>query len=116
MSDVGGSKSSEMLVNFYQTTQRYNPEDSNLCNHRGENLKSYTLFIVYKKAFGSVRREEIWKSVEKPGNLTDLSIKVKNTYEYTQILFRQISGSHHGLRPHQESDKEGYYHQYCSVL
>jgi hypothetical protein len=29
------------LVNFYQTTRRYNPEDSKLRTHRRENLKSY---------------------------------------------------------------------------
>jgi hypothetical protein len=32
---------SETLVNFYQTTRRYNPEDSHLRTHRRENLKSY---------------------------------------------------------------------------
>jgi hypothetical protein len=32
------------LVNFYQTTWRYNPEDSHLCTHRRENLKSYFMF------------------------------------------------------------------------
>jgi hypothetical protein len=31
----------ETLVNIYQTTRRYNPEDSHLCTHRRENLKSY---------------------------------------------------------------------------
>jgi hypothetical protein len=31
----------ETLVNFYQTTRRYNPEDSYLRTHRRENLKSY---------------------------------------------------------------------------
>jgi hypothetical protein len=35
------AKTSEMLVNFYQTTRRYNPEDSHLRTHRRENLKSY---------------------------------------------------------------------------
>jgi hypothetical protein len=30
----------ETLVNFYQTTRHYNPEDSHLRNHRRENLKS----------------------------------------------------------------------------
>jgi hypothetical protein len=34
---------SETLVNFYQTTRRYNPEDSHLRNHRRENFKSYLL-------------------------------------------------------------------------
>jgi hypothetical protein len=34
-------RTSETLVNFYQTTRRYNPEDSNLRTHRRENLKSY---------------------------------------------------------------------------
>jgi hypothetical protein len=31
------------LVNFYQTTQCYNPEDSHLCTHRRKNLKSYLI-------------------------------------------------------------------------
>jgi hypothetical protein len=37
------ARSSEMLVNFYQTTRRYNPEDSHLHLHtrRRENLKSH---------------------------------------------------------------------------
>jgi hypothetical protein len=34
-------RTSEMLVNFYQTTWRYSPEDHHLRNHRRENLKSY---------------------------------------------------------------------------
>jgi hypothetical protein len=35
------ASTSEMLVNFYQTTQRYNPEDSHLHIRRRENFKSY---------------------------------------------------------------------------
>jgi hypothetical protein len=35
------ARTSETLVNFYQTTRRYNPEDSHLRTHRRENLKSY---------------------------------------------------------------------------
>jgi hypothetical protein len=35
------AKTSETLVKFYQTTRRYNPEDSHLRTHRRENLKSY---------------------------------------------------------------------------
>jgi hypothetical protein len=38
---------SETLVNFYQTTRCYNPEDSNLHTHRRENLKSYNIRAVY---------------------------------------------------------------------
>jgi hypothetical protein len=34
---------SETLVNFYQITWRYNPEDSHLRTHRRENLKSYSV-------------------------------------------------------------------------
>jgi hypothetical protein len=33
------ARTSEKLVNFYQTTRRYNPEDSRLYTHRRENLK-----------------------------------------------------------------------------
>jgi hypothetical protein len=35
------ARTSETMVNFYQTTRRYNPEDSHLQTHRRENLKSY---------------------------------------------------------------------------
>jgi hypothetical protein len=35
------ARTSETLVNFYQITRRYNPEDRNLRTHRRENLKSY---------------------------------------------------------------------------
>jgi hypothetical protein len=35
------ARTSEMLINFYQTTLRYNPEDSHLRTHCCENLKSY---------------------------------------------------------------------------
>jgi hypothetical protein len=35
-------RTSETLINFYQTTRRYNPEDSYLRTLRRENLKSYT--------------------------------------------------------------------------
>jgi hypothetical protein len=33
--------SSETVVEFQQSTQRYIPEDSTLHNHRRDNLKSY---------------------------------------------------------------------------
>jgi hypothetical protein len=36
------ASTSETFVNFYQTTRRYNPEDSHLRTHRSENLKSYS--------------------------------------------------------------------------
>jgi hypothetical protein len=39
------ARTSETVVNFYQTTRRYNPEDSHLGTHRRENLKSY--YIKY---------------------------------------------------------------------
>jgi hypothetical protein len=35
------ASASETLVNFYQTTRRYNPEDNHLHSRRRENLKSY---------------------------------------------------------------------------
>jgi hypothetical protein len=42
------ARTSETLVNFYQTTRRYNPEDSHLCTHRRENLKSYLVIMRSK--------------------------------------------------------------------
>jgi hypothetical protein len=37
---------SETLVNFYQSTRRYNPEDSHLRTHHRKNLKSYSFHFV----------------------------------------------------------------------
>jgi hypothetical protein len=37
---------SEVSVNFYQTTRRNNPENSHLHTHRCENLKSYNSSVV----------------------------------------------------------------------
>jgi hypothetical protein len=39
------ARTSETSVNFYQTTRRYNPEDSHLRSHRRENLKSYKWYV-----------------------------------------------------------------------
>jgi hypothetical protein len=38
---VETASTSETLLNIYQTTRRYNPEDSHLRTRRRENLKSY---------------------------------------------------------------------------
>jgi hypothetical protein len=49
------ARTSETLANFYQTTRRYNPEDSHLRTHRRENLKSYLvrkLAIILKTEAG----------------------------------------------------------------
>jgi hypothetical protein len=39
------ARTSETLINFYQTTLRYNPEDSHLRIHRLENLKFYFIML-----------------------------------------------------------------------
>jgi hypothetical protein len=48
-------RTSETLVNFYQTTRCYNPEDSNLHTHRRENLKSYLITVTSKPLLASFR-------------------------------------------------------------
>jgi hypothetical protein len=45
------ARTSETLVNFYQTTQCYNPEDSNLHTHRRENLKSYRDWGCFRRGY-----------------------------------------------------------------
>jgi hypothetical protein len=44
------ARTSETLVNFYQTTRRNNPEDSHLRTHRRENLKSYLINFWFHKS------------------------------------------------------------------
>jgi hypothetical protein len=41
------ARTSETLVNSYQTTRRCNPEDSDLRTHRRENLKSYFFITMF---------------------------------------------------------------------
>jgi 7-cyano-7-deazaguanine synthase in queuosine biosynthesis len=41
--DEEAASTSEVSVNFYQTTWCYNPEDSHLHTRRCENLKSYLM-------------------------------------------------------------------------
>jgi hypothetical protein len=46
--------------------------------------KEFLMVIIhYKKAFDTVKREEIWKSVAKIEIAADLFRKVKNTYDRT---------------------------------
>jgi hypothetical protein len=40
------ARTSETLVNFYQTIRRYNPEDSHLRTQSRENLKFYFFRLV----------------------------------------------------------------------
>jgi hypothetical protein len=40
------ARSSETLVNFYQITRRYNPEDSHLRTNRRDNFKSYKCRVI----------------------------------------------------------------------
>jgi hypothetical protein len=40
-------QTSETSVNSYQSTRRYNPEDSHLRTHRWENLKTYSTAIAF---------------------------------------------------------------------
>jgi hypothetical protein len=44
--DDKAARTSETLVNFYQITRRYNPEDSHLRTHRRENLRSYLISVI----------------------------------------------------------------------
>jgi hypothetical protein len=54
------ARTSETLVNFYQTTRRYNPEDSNLHTHRRENLKSYFAEMKFlRRVAGYTLRDEV---------------------------------------------------------
>jgi hypothetical protein len=49
------ARTSETSVNFYQTTWRYNSEDSYLHTRRRENLKSYKIFPAFAEAKDSPR-------------------------------------------------------------
>jgi hypothetical protein len=48
---MDAARTFETLVNFWQTTQHYNPEDSHLHTHCRENLKSCLKYIEAEKTF-----------------------------------------------------------------
>jgi hypothetical protein len=43
---MAAGSTSETSVNFYQTTQHYNPEDSHLHSCRHENLRSFEAVVA----------------------------------------------------------------------
>jgi hypothetical protein len=52
------ARSSETLVNFNQTTRRYNPEDSHLRTNRRDNLKSYYIRLVCGSYHSSLKKTQ----------------------------------------------------------
>jgi hypothetical protein len=49
-------QTSETRVNPYQSTRRYNPEDSHLHSHRRENLKSKIRVVIYSQSKPNILR------------------------------------------------------------
>jgi hypothetical protein len=61
---IEATSTSETLVNVYQTTRRYNPEDSHLRTRRRKNLKSHSeRKPLYKNVKMSVRTASVCLSV-----------------------------------------------------
>jgi hypothetical protein len=58
------ARTSETLVNFYQTTWRYNPEDSHLRTHCRENVKSYLIHFLFRSN-GVFCKDAVWTSISK---------------------------------------------------
>jgi hypothetical protein len=44
---MAAESTSETSVNFYQTTQRYNPKDTHLYTCHHEKLKSYKVYMIF---------------------------------------------------------------------
>jgi hypothetical protein len=51
------ASTSETSVNFYQTTWRFNPEDSHLHNHHHDKLKSYITKLYFCIVISSLESE-----------------------------------------------------------
>jgi hypothetical protein len=58
------ARTSDTLVNFHQTTRRYNPEDSDLRNHRHENLKSYFCCIKVSTVMQFIEVHVLYRSFD----------------------------------------------------
>jgi hypothetical protein len=62
------ARTSETLVNFYQATRLYNPEDSRLRTHRRENLKSYLVTTIDYKNTNYNNNNSRIKNINKRSN------------------------------------------------
>jgi hypothetical protein len=71
------ASTSETSVNFYQTTRRYNPEDSHLHNRRRENLK-----------FCFVKFVSSWCG---PRSVGHNGMESMEQLEYSSFLFQYVS-------------------------
>jgi hypothetical protein len=58
---MGAVQTTETSVNSYQSTRRYNPEDSRLHTHRRENLKSYSVSHFLKDILLNKDKGKIWQ-------------------------------------------------------
>jgi hypothetical protein len=63
---MDAARTSETLVNFYQTARRYYPEDSHLRTHSRENLKSYVEDVVLRKFM--IMKQKILSAFNKSAN------------------------------------------------
>jgi hypothetical protein len=59
---MGATSTSEMSVNFYQTTRRNNPEDSHLHTRRRENPKSHLKELLPIILDVPVSSQALWPS------------------------------------------------------
>jgi outer membrane biogenesis lipoprotein LolB len=60
-----GASTSETLVNFYQTTQHYKPEDSHL---QGINWFEINLYLSWIQQFTITEARFIWRSQHNGGS------------------------------------------------
>jgi hypothetical protein len=76
------ARTSETSVNVYQTTRRYNPEDSHLRTHRRENLKSYLEYALFDKM-----KDPLRDLIDKTGKVCSLeSTKIPKVFFTPQGL------------------------------
>jgi hypothetical protein len=77
------ARTSETLVHFYQTTWCYNPEDSHLCTHCHENLRSYLT--------GAWRCFMLWNSFTEALELNGIIQSAKDLLKCIKIIRHNLS-------------------------
>jgi hypothetical protein len=91
------ASTSETSVNFYQTTRRYNPEDSHLHTRSRENLKSYNLESVLLLILSIILRTVTNKNNTEIGNKRILRCKILRTTMHLIICKSSFSDFVHRL-------------------
>jgi hypothetical protein len=88
------ARTSETLVQLYQTTRCYNPEDSHLHTHRRENLKSYQVMMCLRINLWILSKHVVRRTDKNHNETSGLLILIAVQTSYKSVTSAQCNGDY----------------------